>query len=291
MDVRLAVAWILCGWSPAARAAAYLQVSAEGDVRILLDGQSVGDLTGDDTLPVVVGQAGHHVLTVQTVAGTPLTQRGIDLRDEETLQVHWNGEALTVTKDDEAATSAGGGSGYRGGGGALQAAESIATVAGALAPASGGGGVVQGSTAAISAGTTVIREVQDARSRANARPPSSRSSHEEHDLGALARSDFDPYAAAGRPDFDASLCTVTLLGPAGLTVSVVVDGQPVATLGPGAPRQPVQLVPGMHSVQVLDAISGALLARGHLDAAAGLAFDLTFSATGPPVASLPGVWR
>lgn len=286
-------AWILLAWSPAARATGYLLVSAEGDVRILLDGRSAGDLTGGAELPVAVATAGPHQLAVETVAGTPLAQVQLTVRDEQTLRVHWTGAQLEVADAEESSTtsSAARGSGPRAGD-LLQGAELAVAVASAILPTGGTGGLVLGSASALTAGASLARGVRDAQGRSSQRPPPSGPVHEEHDLAGLAGHAADPYAAVGgRPAFDASLCAVTFMVPAGLAASVVVDGLPMASLGPAALHQTVLLAPGLHTVQVLDAASGALLARGHLDAAAGQAFDLTFSATAAPVASQPGVWR
>lgn len=281
-------------WTGPARAAAHLLLSAEGDAAILVDGQGVGDLTGGAELPLALDEPGGHTIEVRTVAGKRLHMGTLQAEDEQVLRVHWTGTALVVEKAEVAdepgdrteRTAA------ERAQAALQTAQAGAAVASVVMPSSGLIGAAQSAATLTGAGSSLVRSAQDAASRAASAPPPRRSVHEEHDLTALAQRGGDPYAASGgRPAFDASLCAVTLLAGGGLAATVSVDGQAVATLGPEAPSATVLLVPGLRTVQILDAASGALLWRGRLTAGAGQVFDLSFSAVEAPVASQPDVWR
>jgi hypothetical protein len=281
-------------WAPAARAACHLLLSAEGDVAVFVDDQGVGDLTGGAELPLALDDAGSHRVEVRTVSGRVLHKSHIEVKEEEVLRVRWTGTALQVEKAEVEAPAAE--PGRRSVGeravDALQTAQAGATVASVVLPGSSVVGAAQSAATVVGAGSTLVRSAQDAASRSASRPPPRAGGREDHDLTALERSGFDPYAASGgRPDFDASLCAVTLVVPEGFAATVQSDGQTVATLGPGASVQTVLFAPGLHTVQVFDAASGALLYRGRLTASAGQAFDLAFSAAEAPVASLPDVWR
>lgn len=276
-------------------AQAHLIVSAVGDVRILVDGQPVGNLAALGHAPVVFEQPGRHGVQVVTHSGVVLAERNIDLEDGESLAVHWNGEALEVTDADalqlgtRTTTSQ-----QQRRPSVAQTAQAGTTVANLLAPTNPVVAGISTGVSAYNAGSTLVRTVRDADlsgPREQATAPAN-SAREDHSLDSLALSGFDPYeASGGRPSFDASLASVTFIAPAGTQAMITINSQPVATLGADAAEATVAVVPGMHKVMIFDATGVELLHRGYLTVTAGYVLELRFSSTEPPVSTLPDTWR
>lgn len=274
-------------------AEAHLVVSAEGDVRILVDDQDVGALIHQGPVPVVVGQPGRHALRVESHGGSLRAEQSVDLADGETLLVHWDGTRLSVTPQRDRRPSSTTGQSYSQPS-TVQAAQAGTAVAGLLAPANPVVGTVATGLSVVSAGGTLARTAQSAldASARHSSVPHATSAHEDHSLDSLQQSDFDPYAAAGgRPAFDASLASVTFVAAPGTQALVTIDSQPVATLEQGASEATLALAPGMHKVMIFDATGVELMHRGYLTVTAGWVLELRFSVTEPPTCSLPEAWR
>jgi len=291
---------MLLALAPAtAWAEAHLLVSAVGDVKVLLDGEDVGWLAGEGHAPVLVQEPGRHGVQVETYSGELLAERNIDLDDGETMAVRWDGEQLTIRPIRElqlerAAESRAEQAQSQRQPTTMQVAQAGTAIAGIVAPSNPVvAGVSTGLTIA-GAGSTLGHSAQGALDAATRQPrtaPATTAS-EDHGLEHLEQSGFDPYeATGGRPSIDASLASVTFVAPAGTDALVTIDGQPVATIGAERTEATVAVVPGMHKVMIFDATGAQLLHRGYLTVTAGWVVELRFSATEPPVSSLPDAWR
>jgi uncharacterized Zn-binding protein involved in type VI secretion len=274
-----------------ALAAATLLVAAEGDVRVLIDGAEVGWMASEGWATVLIDQPGRHGVRVERRSGGLLAERNIQLDEGETLALRWDGERLEIDVDIEHGGSE---SDPRRRPNGMQAAQAASSVASMIAPANP---VVSGVSTGLglaSAGGTLMHSAQgalDAAGRGPSTPPAT-SAHEHHSLEQLERSSFDPYAATGgRPSIDASLASVTFIAGTDTAALVTIDGQPVATLGPGASEATVPVVPGMHRVMIHDASGAELIHSGRLTVTAGWILEIRFSASEPPVSSLPEAWR
>ena len=295
---RVALALLLLAAPGPAWAGGHLVISAEGDVRVLVDGDDIGRLAVEGSAPVYVQQPGRHGLRIESYSGTLLVEQSIQVDEGETLSVHWDGQRLHIESLSEQGPSYipknyASQSSYRSPS-SRQAVEAGTAVASLLAPASPTVGGVSAGLSAVSAGDTLVRTVQSAVDAASRRPytPGATSAQEDHSLDALQQSGFDPYAATGgRPSIDASLASVTFLTAAGTDALVTIDGQPVATLGDGVVEATLPVVPGMHKVMIFDAAGVQLLHSGHLTVTAGWVLEIRFSTTEPPTSSLPEAWR
>ncbi len=278
-----------------ALAEAHLIVSAVGDVRILVDERPVGNLAALGHAPVVIEQPGRHALRVETHSGAVLAERNLQLTDGESLSVHWTGEAFEIQDADalQLGTHSGSGQQQRRPS-VMQTAQAGTTAASLLAPTNPLVAGVSTGLSTVNAGSTLMeaaRTIDLSGPREQATAPAT-SAHEDHSLDSLERSGFDPYeATGGRPSFDASLATVTFVAPAGTQALITIDSQPVATLAEGAVEATVPVMPGMHRVMIFDASGVDLLHRGYLTVSAGYQLELRFSATEPPVSTLPDTWR
>ncbi len=275
---------------------AHLLVSAEGDVRILVDGEDVGQLAGQGHAPVLVQQAGRHGLRVESHSGKLLAEQNIELDEDETMVVHWDGERLKVqpvrAMQLEAAEAADQDEPRRPS--AMQTAQAGATVASMLAPANPVVSGVAVGLSAASAGSTLVHSAGgaiDYASRGPSAPPAT-SAREDHSLDHLTQSDFDPYeASGGRPTIDASLASVTFVAAAGTDALITIDSQPVGTISEGTREVTVPVVPGMHKVMIFDPDGAELLHTGRLVVTAGWVLEIHFSTTEPPTSTLPEAWR
>jgi hypothetical protein len=289
-----------------ASAEALLLISAEGDVRVLVDGQSAGDLRTLGTTTMAIEHPTRHVLQVETHSGELLDERSLNLEDGESIGVHWNGEKLsvmTVAQTRAAAAERSASNNVTSGDGGqqtrrpstMQTAQAGSTAASLLAPTNPVVAGVSTGLTAVNAGSTLVRAAQnaaDVAGRSSSSGPSATSANENHDLEALQQSGFDPYeAAGGRPSFDASLASVTFVAPAGTQALINMAGQPVGSIADGATEITVPVVPGMHKVMIFDVTGVDLLHRGYLTTTAGHVLEIHFSTEDPPVCNLPDSWR
>ncbi len=283
-----------------ALAEGYLQISAEGDVAILLNDQGVGNLDSLGTASVMVDSGVRHALKVETNSGVLLAERSVEVVDGATLMVHWTGDELQIKSGPTGFTptsyTSRTGSQDRRSPSAMQTAQAGATIAGIVMPASPGVSALQTGLSAVSAGGTMARTAQSAssagRSGSETTGPAATSAKENHGTESLQQSGFDPYEATGdRPTVDESLASVTFVVPPGTELLVSIDGQTVAQLGAGDTEETVAVVPGVHKVMILDASGANVVHRGYLTATAGYVFELHFSATEPPVSTIPDTWR
>ncbi len=292
-------------WTPSALADGYLQVTAEGDVQVLVDGQGVGNLDVLGTATLTVESGIRHELIVQNSGGTQLARRTVEVGDGNTVAVHWDGQQLSTQSaspgfqglSSSAYTSSAtrSSSGEQERASAMRTAQAGAAIAGIVAPTSPGVALVQTGLTAVSAGTTVARTAQSVSSSARHHQtagPSATTAREDHGTEALQQSGFDPYeATGGRPTIDATLASVTFVVSAGTEAMITVDGQPVATIADGTTEATVAVIPGLRKVMIFDPSGVNLIHQGYLTATAGYVFELHFSATEPPVSTLPDTWR
>jgi hypothetical protein len=289
------VALLLLLLPASAWAQAHLIVSAVGDVRILVDDTPVGNLAALGHAPVVIEQPARHGVQVVTYSGEVLAEQNIALEEGETLAVHWNGESLEVRDADalQLGTRTISSQQQQRRPSVAQTAQAGTTVANILAPTNPVVAGISTGVSAYNAGSTLVQAARDADlsgSREQATAPAT-SANEDHSLDSLEQSGFDPYAATGgRPSFDASLASVTFVAPAGTEALITIDSQPVATIGDTS-EVTVAVMPGMHKVMIFDASGVNLVHRGYLTVTAGYVLELHFSATDPPVSTLPDTWR
>jgi hypothetical protein len=272
-------------------AAATLLVAAEGDVRVRIDGAEVGWVAGQGWATVSIEHPGRHAVRVERRSGGLLAERSVELNDGETLALRWNGQQLELDVEIE---HGGTPSDPRRRPSGMQTAQAASSVASLIAPSNPVVGGVSAGLGLASAGSTLAHSAQgalDAASRGPTAPPAT-SAREDHSLDPLARSAFDPYAATGgRPSIDASMASVSFVTSPGTQALITIDGQPVATLGPGALEATVPVVPGMHRVMIFDAAGVQLNHSGRLTVTAGWVLEIRFSDSEPPVSSLPEAWR
>lgn len=272
-----------------AQAEGHLLIRVEGDARLLVDGDEVGTLDRVGYAPLLVEAPARHGIRVESHGGTLLAERNLDLADGETFRVLWDGERLAMELVEAGARSPH--AEPQAGPSTLQTARAGAAVASMIAPSNPVVVGVSSGLAAVQAGSTLVQAAQSTtRDRGPAGPGAG--VREDHDLAGLAQSDFDPYAASGgRPAIDASLAAVTFVAAPGTAALITVAGQPVATFGSEGGQATVPVVPGLHKVMIYDASGVSVLHRGYLTATAGVAFELSFTATAPPVSTLPDTWR
>ncbi len=288
---------LLLALPSAAEAEATLLVSAEGDVRVLVDEKAVPNLRAMELAPVAL-EAGRHGLRVETTAGAMLAERNLELEEGEALWLHWDGGSLRARDPDELRQRHQGSQPSQptshGAPSAMSTLQAGSTVARMVAPSNPVvAGVATGITVA-SAGSTLVRSAQDASQRSARAPqgPSAVSASEDHSLEGLRQSGYDPYAATGgRPSVDASMASVTFVGAPGAGGQGTGAGQqggPVeAPRGVGT----VPVVPGLHKVMIYSADGVTPLHRGYLQSTAGWVLELSYSMEERPVCSLPEAWR